>query len=92
MSTLQKAITDLEAAAGEVIDSGQLDDKKAEELMKRVDELASHLSGKRGQDAVNKIDELDRYLSQLSRKGELKPAAANQLQSALQQVRQHLDQ
>jgi hypothetical protein len=90
-STLQKAITDLQAAAREVIDSGQIDDKKAEDLTKRVDELARHLTGSPGQDAANKVDELDRYLAQLSRKEELTPAAAGQLQTALQRVRQQLD-
>jgi serine/threonine protein kinase len=91
-SNLQEAVTDLQAAAREAIGSGQIDDKKAEGLMKRVDQLARQLSETPTENGGNKVDELDRYLSQLSSKDELTPAAADQLQNALEKVRQQLDQ
>jgi hypothetical protein len=38
-----------------------------------------HLTEKRGGDAVKKVDDLDKYLTELSQKGELTPEGAQQL-------------
>jgi serine/threonine protein kinase len=72
-SNLDQALFDLRAAVRAVSSSGQIDAKKAEELSKRVDELANHLTEKRGEDATKKVEEMDKYLSKLSEKGELTP-------------------
>jgi len=86
-----------------VSSSGQIEPNKAEELSKRVDELEKHLteerdeegsekrgkdaSEKRGEDAVNKVDDLDKYLAELSQKGDLSREGAQQIEGALQTVR-----
>jgi DNA-directed RNA polymerase sigma subunit (sigma70/sigma32) len=83
-----------------VSSSGQIEGKKADELSKRVDELAKHLTEKddkgadkhgteNGEKDVGKhIDDLDKYLRELSRKGELTADGERRLAAALQTVRE----
>jgi len=70
-----------------VSSNDQIEAKKGEELAKRVDELDKHLTGKRGEDAVKKVDDIDKYLAELSQKGELTPQGSQQIEDALQTVR-----
>ncbi len=86
--SLQQALSNLRRAVRTVISNGQIDAKKAEELGKRVDELEKHLSQKRGEDAVKKVDDLGKYLAELSDKGELWSEGAQQIEDALQKVRE----
>jgi serine/threonine protein kinase len=86
--SLQRALSDLREAVRAVSSSGQIEAKKAEELTKRVDELDKHLTEKRGEDAVKKVEDLDKYLAELSQKGELSPEGAQQIEDALQTVRE----
>jgi serine/threonine protein kinase len=65
------ALSDLRAAVRAVSSSGDLDDKKAEELAKRVDELAKHFTEKDGEDAGKHVEDLHEYLHELSNSGEL---------------------
>jgi len=71
-----------------VSSSGQIEGKKADELSKRVDELAKHLTEKGGKDAGKHIDDMDKYLRELSRKGELTTDGELRLAAALQAVRE----
>jgi len=96
----QGALSDLRAAVADVSSSGQIEGKKADELSKRVDELAKHLTEKddkgadkhgteNGEKDVGKhIDDLDKYLRELSRKGELTADGERRLAAALQTVRE----
>ena len=86
-SSLQQAFSDLRGAVRAVSSNGQIEPKKAEELAKRVEELDKHLTKKRGESAVKKVDDLDKYLADLSQKGEVTPEGAQQLEDALQTVR-----
>ena len=85
---LDQALSDLRAAVRAVSSSGQVETKKAEELSKRVDELAKHLTEKRGEDAAKKVDQMDKYVSELSEKGELTPEGEQRIAGALQKVRE----
>ena len=84
---LQQALSDLRRAVRAVSSNDQIEAKKGEELAKRVDELDKHLTGKRGEDAVKKVDDIDKYLAELSQKGELTPQGSQQIEDALQTVR-----
>jgi len=70
-----------------VSSSGQIEGKKADELSERVDELAKHLTEKGGKDAGKHIDDMDKYLRELSRKGELTTDGELSLAAALQPAR-----
>ena len=87
-ATVQGALSDLRAAVAAVSSSGQIDGKKADELSKRVDELAKHLTEKGGKDAVKHVDDMEKYLRELSKKGELTAGGERRLAAALQTVRE----
>jgi hypothetical protein len=59
-ATVQGALSDLRAAVAAVSSSGQIDGKKADELSKRVDELAKHLTEKGGKDAGKHVDDMEK--------------------------------
>ena len=101
---LQGALSDLRAAVRAVSQDGQVEAKKGEELSKRVDELAKHLAEERGEkrgkergkeagmdkakDQAKKVDDLDKYVAELSRKGELTPEGERRITEALGIVRE----
>jgi serine/threonine protein kinase len=87
-ATVQGALVDLRAAVTAVSSSGQIDGKKADELNKRVDELGKHLTEKDGKDAGKHVDDMEKYLRELSKKGELTASGAQRLAGALQTVRE----
>ena len=87
-ATVQGALSDLRAAVAAVSSSGQIDGKKADELSKRVDELAKHLTEKGGKDTVKHVDDMEKYLRELSKKGELTADGERRLAAALQTVRE----
>ena len=87
-ATLQGALSDLRAAVAAVSSSGQIDGKKADELSKRVDELGKHLTEKDGKDAGKHVDDMEKYLRELSKKGELTASGERPLAAALQTVRE----
>jgi eukaryotic-like serine/threonine-protein kinase len=86
--SVQGALSDLRAEVTAVSSSGQIKGKKAEELSKRVDELAKHLTEMDGKDAGKQVDDLDKYLRELSKKGELTADGEQRLAAALQTVRE----
>ena len=85
-ATVQGALSDLRAAVAAVSSNGQIDEKKADELSKRVDELAKHLTEKDGKDAGKHVDDVEKYLRELSKKGELTASGERRLAAALQPV------
>jgi serine/threonine-protein kinase len=87
-ATVQGALSDLRAAVAAVSSSGQIDGKKADELSKRVDELAKHLTEKDGKDAGKHVDDIEKYVRELSKKGELTASGERRLAAALQTVRE----
>jgi serine/threonine-protein kinase len=87
-ATVQEALSDLRAAVAAVSSSGQIDGKKADELSKRVDELAKHLTEKGGKDAAKHVEDMDKYLRELSKKGELTASGERRVATALQTVRE----
>jgi eukaryotic-like serine/threonine-protein kinase len=87
-ATIQGALSDLRAAVAAVSSSGQIDGKKADELSKRVDELAKHVTEKGGKDAGKHVDDMEKYLRELSKKGELTAGGERRLAAALQTVRE----
>jgi len=89
-ANVERALSDLRAAVAAVSSSGQIEGKKADELSKRVDELAKHLTEKGGKDAGKHIDDMDKYLRELSRKGELTTDGELRLAAALQAVREEV--
>jgi eukaryotic-like serine/threonine-protein kinase len=84
----QEALSDLRAAVSAASNSGQIEEKKAEELSKRVDELAKHLADDGAKDSAKRVEELDKYVRELSEKGELTQAGLRRISTALQTVRQ----
>jgi eukaryotic-like serine/threonine-protein kinase len=86
-ANIQGSLSDLRAAVAAVSSSGQIEGKKAEELSKRVDELAKHLTEKGGEEAGKHVDDMEKYLRELSNKGEL-TAGGEQRLVALQTVRE----
>ncbi|HLM23302.1 MAG TPA: serine/threonine-protein kinase [Propionibacteriaceae bacterium] len=87
-ATVQGALSDLRAAVAAVSSNGEIDGKEADELSKRVDELAKHLTEKDGKDAGKHVDDMEKYLRELSKKGELTASGERRLAAALQAVRE----
>jgi serine/threonine protein kinase len=87
-ASMTGALSDLRAAVAAVSSSGQIDGKKAEELSKRVDELAKHITEKDGKDSGKHVDNMEKYLRELSKKGELTASGEQRLAAALQTVRE----
>jgi serine/threonine protein kinase len=87
-ATVQGALSDLRTAVAAVSSSGQIDDKKADELSKRVDELAKHVTEKDGKDAGKRVDDVEKYLRELLKKGELTAGDERRLAAGLQTVRE----
>jgi eukaryotic-like serine/threonine-protein kinase len=87
-ATVQGALSDLRAAVAAVSSSGQIDGTKADELSKRVDELAKHVTEKGGKDAGKHVENMEKYLRELSKKGELTAGGERRLAAALQTVRE----
>jgi serine/threonine protein kinase len=87
-ASVQGALSDLRAAVAALSSSGQIDGKKADELSKRVDELAKHVTEKGGKDAGKHVDDMEKYLRELSAKGELTADGERRLAAALQTVRE----
>jgi len=98
--SVQGALSDLRAAVADVSSGGQIEGKKADELSKRVDELAKHLTEKDekngrkhgtengAKDAGKHVDDLDKYVRELAKKGELTADGERRLAAALQTVRE----
>jgi hypothetical protein len=62
--------------------------KEVEELSKRVDELAKHVTEKGGKEAGKHVEDLEKYLRELSKKGELTAGGERRIMAALQTVRE----
>jgi len=84
---VQGALSDLRAAVAAVSSSGQIEPKKAEELSKRVDELAKNVTKKSGKDGGKHLDDFDKYLDELLAKGELTLDGERRIAAAVQTVR-----
>ena len=70
--------------------SGQLESKKADELKERAAELSQKSTEGKGEDQGDlgkQVDEFDKYLAELSRKGELTDFSLQRITAALQAVR-----
>jgi len=87
-ASVQGALSDLRAAVAAVSSSGQIEGKKAEELSNRVDQLAKHVTEKGGEEAGKRTDDMEKYLRELTKKGELTAGGEQRLVAALQTVRE----
>jgi serine/threonine-protein kinase len=79
-------LTALRASVSDAAASGELEAKKAEELSKRIDDLAKKLGEDRGNDADKKLEEVSRYLQELVDKGDLAPEAHESIRAALRDL------
>jgi serine/threonine-protein kinase len=86
--SVQGALSDLRASVRAVSSSGQIEEKRAEELEKRVDELAKHFTEKEGKDVGKHVEDLDKYLYELSKKGELTQEGERRIAGPLQRLRE----
>ncbi|SDB86325.1 serine/threonine protein kinase [Raineyella antarctica] len=85
--SLPQALAGLHDAVNAEVVRGVLDPKKAEELTKRVDQLDKQLSADGGKDADKQVKEMQKYLGELTSKGELSTQGSRQITTALAQVR-----
>lgn len=88
---LPQALSGLRTAVDAEITGGGLDEKKAKDLTKRVEELDEKLRDADDEDdakdAAKEVRELDKYVADLTRKGELSAESARRIQAALAEVR-----
>ena len=80
-------MTDLRNAAQGVVSSGDIEDGKSGELIKRVDQLSRQLNATPGIDAIKKVDDFDAYLAELHDKGTLTDAGRQRLAGPVQTLR-----
>jgi serine/threonine-protein kinase len=85
----EQALSDLRAAVDAASSSGQIEaEENAEELSELVDELDEHLAEDGVEDSDEHVKEIDKYLRELSKKGELSQDAMLRIADALQTVRE----